>query len=199
MPALEEASRYFSAGDTEMRRDVGKDRSQGADAELAVIRDGDMVLAALLGREAQVASGFTRHCVAVLTECPREFEPGERAGAASGGDDLIAHQVQPDHFGPVSLIEVASYRITDGVAQGSEIVGFRDDRRLNTARDIAALGCLFDDEQDLGHLGSSLRTDRHVLAFWFYEVYEQMTSLGAPLIAATRPGSQASRARSSSI
>ena len=46
-----------------------------AHAEARMIRDRDMMLATLLGREAHVAAGFARHRVSEAMECAREVTP----------------------------------------------------------------------------------------------------------------------------
>lgn len=77
--AFEEARGQFRAVDSEMRRDVGEYRRQRANPELTMIGDGRMMFAALMCREAHVASGLPRHRIAILTERSGELAPGEIA------------------------------------------------------------------------------------------------------------------------
>ncbi len=59
-----------------MLRHIAQDTRQRANAEGAVPRNGDVVLAVFEGGEAQVAPGLAGHPIAELGECSREFVTG---------------------------------------------------------------------------------------------------------------------------
>ena len=63
--ALEELGRECAARDLHVLRHIGEDTGEGPDAETGVIGDGDVMLAALLRGEPEVAPGFPRHGVSV--------------------------------------------------------------------------------------------------------------------------------------
>ena len=63
--ALEEVGRERAARDLQVLRHVGEDAGEGAEAETRVIGDGDVMLAALLRGEPEVAPGFPRHSVPI--------------------------------------------------------------------------------------------------------------------------------------
>ena len=63
--ALEELGRECAARDLHVLRHIGEDAGEGADAEARVIGDGEVMLAALLRGEPQVAPGFPRHGISV--------------------------------------------------------------------------------------------------------------------------------------
>ena len=78
--ALEEVGRERVARDLQMLCHIGEDGGEGADAETRVIGDGEVMLAALLRGEPEVAPGFPRHGVSVSAEGPGEIAAGEIAG-----------------------------------------------------------------------------------------------------------------------
>lgn len=61
----------------EVRRYVGEDRRERPDPQDLVIRDRDMVLAVLLGREPHVAPGLASNLIPQDLQGPRELAPGE--------------------------------------------------------------------------------------------------------------------------
>jgi hypothetical protein len=66
--ATEEFRRERTALDPEMARDIREDARERADTEARVIGDRHVMLAALLGREAQVTADLARHLVAVAAQ-----------------------------------------------------------------------------------------------------------------------------------
>ena len=78
--ALEEFACERAARDLQVLRHIGEDGGEGANAETGVIGDREVVLAALLRGEAEVAPGFPRHGVSVSAEGPGELAAGEIAG-----------------------------------------------------------------------------------------------------------------------
>ena len=67
-----------------MLGDGVEDAGERADAELLVIGDRHVVLAALLRREAHVAARLVRALIAVAAQEPGELTPGEIAGSRTG-------------------------------------------------------------------------------------------------------------------
>ena len=65
----EELFEEFAALHAEVLRDIGQDRGERADPERRVGRDGDVVLAALARREANVAAGLSGDAVTEAPEC----------------------------------------------------------------------------------------------------------------------------------
>jgi len=111
-----------------------------------------MMLAALLGSEAHVASGFADHDVSIAAQRTGEIAAREIARElhASGGDDFVVREVQPDDFGSIRVVEVAAHRIAHHLAELVEIVRFGEDRTDRAGR-VPAFGGFLDDKQDLGH------------------------------------------------
>ena len=65
---VKEGGRERSPLDSEVRRHLAEDARYRADSEARVIGDGEVMLAALLCREAHVTARLARHGVAVATE-----------------------------------------------------------------------------------------------------------------------------------
>ena len=126
-----------------------------------MIRDRDMMLATLLGREAHLAAGFARHRVTEAMECahevtPRQIEGQPHAGRACGAlrrDDFIVHAMEPDHLRPlgVPLIVVTPYRFADHHAQLVQVIRLGDDRGADSVGNVSAFRSILDDKQDFGH------------------------------------------------
>src|SRR5512146_1149572 len=70
---------------------------------------------------------------------------------ASGRDDFVVYEVQPDDLWPTGFVEVAVHGVADRRAERVEIVRLGDVRRANAARGVAAFGGVGDEKQDLGH------------------------------------------------
>jgi hypothetical protein len=54
----------------------------------------------------------------------------------SGGDDFVVDPMEADRFRPISVLEVTSHGLPDGVAELVKVVGFGEDRRADRARRI---------------------------------------------------------------
>src|SRR5207244_13485491 len=77
--------------------------------------------------------------------------PGGPAGA-SHGDHVVAHEVEPDDFRGMTLVEVAAHGVVYLRVQLGDGVGLREDRRAERAGRVAALWCLLHQEDHLVHV-----------------------------------------------
>jgi len=78
--------------------------------------------------------------------------PGQRHRVeASRRDDFVAHEVQADDPGRITLVEVAPDRVANLRVQLFEAVGLREDGAIQRVRRVAALRGVFDDENDFVH------------------------------------------------
>ena len=138
----------------EMRRDIGEDTREGADAEARVIRDSDVMLTALLRREPHVAPCLARHGVSIAAEHASELAAREIARETHHlrGDDFVVHQVESDRLRPLGvLVEVTAHGVADHHSELLEVISFGDDRRTDRVRDVPAFGGFLDDKQEFGH------------------------------------------------
>jgi hypothetical protein len=62
---------------------------------------------------------------------------GRAAAARLRRDDFVVNQMEPDRARAIGILEVATHRIADRVAELIEVVGFREDRSANAACDVA--------------------------------------------------------------
>lgn len=76
----EEFSDEVFAGDAEMHGHLREDGGQCADAQRSVIRNGDVVLAALGRGQAEMAPCLSRHLIIELGKGLDQIRPGEIAG-----------------------------------------------------------------------------------------------------------------------
>ena len=110
--ALEELGRERAARDAQVLRHVGEDTGEGPDAETGVIGDGDVMFAALLRGEPEVAPVSRITAYPYRRKARASARPGRSRGAAPlGGHDFVVDQVESDHLraiGTASRIAVCA-------------------------------------------------------------------------------------------
>ncbi len=132
-----------------MRRDIGEDTREGADTEARVIRDGDVMLAPLLGREPQVTPGLARHRVAVAAERVREISARDIAREPHhlGGDDFVVDQMESDRLRSLGiLVEVTAHGIAHHLSQALQIIRLGEDSCAQSTSGVAPFRRVFDEK-----------------------------------------------------
>jgi len=74
--SAEKALKEFIAADLEVRGDIPQDAGQCSDFEGMMVRDRDVVLAALVSGKTQVAARLAGDLVSELAERPGQLRPG---------------------------------------------------------------------------------------------------------------------------
>ena len=76
-PSLEQPPRQLVPGDTKMLRDIAKNSGKGSEAQGRMARNCNVVLATLMRRQAQMASGLASDFVTEAPEGANEFVPAQ--------------------------------------------------------------------------------------------------------------------------
>lgn len=152
--AFEKRGRDGVALELEVCRHVGQDAGERSDPEICVVRDRDVVDAALLGGEAHVAAGLSRDLVAITPECPGELAAREIAGEphASSRDDFVVDEVQPDRRRAVGLLEVTADGLSNGLPQSLQGIRLGENRGADGVCRIPAFGGFFDQKENFRHV-----------------------------------------------
>lgn len=110
-----------------------------------------MVFAVLLCGEPQVAACLARDAISEGAPGARQVvarevsrEPHENANLCR--DDFISYEMQSDHLRSITLIKMAPYRVADHHSKLIQVVGFRHNRRIDGAGNVAPFGILGYDE-----------------------------------------------------
>jgi hypothetical protein len=144
-----------------------ENRGESSDSKWIVARDRDVVLSGLLRGEPQVASRLASQPIAESGERLSQVLARDitRLDLASYGDELFAHEVEPDQLRPRFLVvKMAENSIAHLFRKLCQVIRFREDRLSESASGVATLRRLLYDEDQLVHgpfLGDSVAPACH--------------------------------------
>jgi hypothetical protein len=158
----EEPLNQYVAPDSKMRRHIRKNSGERADLNRIVIWNRDMMLAAFVSAQPQVATCLPRRSITQGAQClgkirsrnvSRQFHLWKEAmSTGSTGQHFVAHKMQANDLGRSALIKMATYRVADLLPECVQSFRFRKDRLAQGACSEPAFYGFFYEKNDFVHV-----------------------------------------------